>query len=141
MMFFVDSNNLLNFKMIYRFIVGLALIACEAAATEIQVMAKYYHPGYTSNNYSSYSPSAYQNYNNHDSGHFHAYGGHNSPVDVWGIAASDKEGWWSSTQQYSPPMIPYKPYECQTGPIFAQCDIATQSITGRTEDVTLQFIQ
>ena len=51
--------------MINRFLVGLALIACAASSTEIRVAAENYHHlsrTTSNNNYSSYSPSVYNNY-------------------------------------------------------------------------------
>lgn len=159
--------------MMNKFTLGLALVACSAAAAEIEAADygyshsapnygssssshAYASPSYASSSSSygsvpNYGSSSSHSHSSPSYGHSYrpapvapSYGGshhHGYAGNPWGVATTTKSGWWSGTQQYSPPQIPYVPYEGINAPIFAQCDMVGSTIAGELDDLQLEFAQ
>ena len=106
---------------------GSTLIACVATAANLK-SAQYnfagYGHGYGGNaSHSAFNTPIYgHSYNQAPAyggyGHHHGYG---MATNVWGAGVTDtaKSGWWSLSQQYSPPQIPYTPFAGSNVPLFA----------------------
>ena len=98
---------------------GSTLIACVATAAELQ-STQYSFSGYGYGGNASHSAFSTPSYGHsyyrapangggYGRGHHHGYG---QASNVWSAGFTDtaKIGWWSLSQQYSPPQVPFTPF-------------------------------